>query len=149
MEATIIKRPIQHSDIGHMAIMPSDRMAAEEFNRLKIHKLYRARVWEPRNLKYHRLFFGLSRLIVENSEKWQTVEQFRHAFLVYIGKVQVVPGVDGTPVAVPDSMSFEKMDEETFDREVMERFWPVVAKELDLDEGELRADYQRILGGAW
>ncbi len=149
MQATILKRAVTREDIGRFVILPADKNSCEEFNRLKLHKLYRARVWEPRNLKYHRLFFALLKLVVQNSDKWQNEEQLRHAFLIYIGKVQVVPGLDGNPVAVPDSMAFEKMDEETFDREIMERFWPVVARELDLDEGELRADYQRILGGAW
>ena len=145
MNCNIIKRTVRDTDVGHEAIMPSDRQSAEGFNRLKLHKLYRAKVWEPRNIKYHRLFFGLCNLVIQNSEKWQTVDQFRKAFLVYAGFVSIVPGINGVDIPVPDSMAFDKMDEETFDAEVMPIFWQVCAKELGLDIEDLKANYEKYL----
>lgn len=151
MNCTVIKRPVRKTDMGNYALFPVYRNDHTEVGKLTTDRTYRARVWRPRNLKYHNLFFALCALVVDNSEKWQTVEQFRQAFLIFIGYVQIIPGLDGNPVAVPDSMKFDRLDEDQFESEIMARFWPVVAKELDLDEGELRADYQRILseGGGW
>lgn len=145
MNCTVVKRYINPADAGQFALFPVYRSGIDEIGKLKVNWQYRAKVWRPRNLKYHNLFFALCALVVDNSEKWQTVEQFRQAFLIFIGYVQIIPGLDGKPVAVPDSMKFDRLDEDQFESEIMARFWPVVAKELDLDEGELRADYQRIL----
>lgn len=131
--------------MGNYALFPVYRADHEEFKRLKFQRVYTAKVWEPRNLKYHRLFFSLCNLVVRNSEKWTTVDQFRKAFLIYAGFMEIVPGLNGVDVVVPDSMAFDRMDEETFDSEVMPMFWQVVARELKLDIEDLKQNYERYL----
>ena len=148
MNCHVIRRPVRKSDMGNYALFPVYREDHEEIKRLKLDKTYKARVWEPRNVKYHRLFFGLCNLVIQNSEKWQTVDQFRKAFLVYAGFVSIVPGINGVDIPVPDSMAFDKMDEETFDAEVMPIFWQVCARELGLDIEDLKANYEKYLEGA-
>ena len=145
MNCTVVKRYINPADAGQFALFPVYRSGIDEIGKLKVNWQYRAKVWRPRNLKYHNLFFALCALVVDNSEIWQTVDQFRKAFLIYAGFVEVVPGIDGEPVAVPDSMAFDKMDEETFDRDVMPMFWQVVARELKIDIEDLKLNYERYL----
>ena len=145
MNAHFVKRAVSRTDMGNYALFPVYRNDHEELRRLKFHRVYTAKVWEPRNGKYHRLFFALCRLVVDNSGQWASVDQFRKAFMMYGQFVEIIPGIDGHPVAVPDSMAFDKMDEETFDREVMPLFWQACARELGLDVEDLKTNYERYL----
>ena len=145
MTGNVVKRIITSKDLGFCAMFPAYNKDREEFNRLQQGQIYAARVWEPRNVKYHRLFFALCRLVVDNSGQWASVDQFRKAFMVYGQFVEIIPGIDGNPVAVPDSMAFDRMDEETFDAEVMPVFWQVCARELGKDVEDLKANYERYL----
>lgn len=71
----------------------------------------------PRNPKHHRKFFALLHVISENSETYDTTEKALVALKLVTGHFDlVVDPKSGQIVQVPKSISYERMDQDEFER---------------------------------
>lgn len=68
----------------------------------------------PRSLQHHRLFFKKLQNLLARSETFDSLDKLRSWLMIGAGYVDFVPGMDGKPCAIPQSMDFESMDEATF-----------------------------------
>lgn len=71
----------------------------------------------PRHGKHHRKMFALLALIADNSETYDTTEKALVAVKLVAGYCDpVIHPVTGEMVPVPQSCSYESMDQDVFDR---------------------------------
>ena len=82
---------------------------------LPMNSVQRAKVYKPRNIKFHRKWFALLQVLFPNQEAWPTFELFRRAIQRACGYCEVV-----NSQVFDVSIKFSKMDETEF-RELFER----------------------------
>lgn len=70
--------------------------------------------WIPRSPGSHRFFFHKLNTLLDRTEAFDDAGKLRAWLLMGAGHCDFVPGLDGTPNAVPKSMDFESMDEAAF-----------------------------------
>ncbi len=70
-----------------------------------------------RNPRFHRMFFALLKLLVDNTEKFETVDQALLAIKIACHEVDTqIDVATGNLCYIPRSISFESMDEARFRR---------------------------------
>jgi hypothetical protein len=97
-------------------LIPADIHAEEMFNTIKNGKDVILRVFKPRNVQHHRKLFAVLNCVVENSEKYNDVEELLIIVKLAVGYATVVQGMDGEMYRVPRSISFSSMPQDEFDR---------------------------------
>lgn len=70
--------------------------------------------WFPRHGKFHRLHFVMLTAIFDAQEQFQQPEHLRQWLEVGAGHALFVPGPNGKTVAIADSISFKRLDDEAF-----------------------------------
>lgn len=83
-----------------------------------------------RNPKFHRKFFALLKLGFENQERLDTMEKYRMVTIMKAGFFEIVPNKNGEPYYIPQSIAFEKMDEEKFNK-LFDAVLGVISKQLE------------------
>lgn len=133
------------------SLYPSDTTSLNVFNQIKENEPYMIKIWKPRNIKLHNLYFALLKLFVHNTsiEDFQpkddtpaaeqhAIDTFRKAVQIYIGSYEIITGVDGkTEYIVPKSISFETMDEEEFRATIFNPTLEIISKMLNVEKEEL------------
>lgn len=70
----------------------------------------------PRNGKHHRKFFALLQLIAENSETYNTTDKALVAVKLVTGHFDLIQNpITGEISQIPKSVSYESMDQESFE----------------------------------
>ena len=94
-------------------LVPADRLAAEDVERLAIAKPVLVEAKQPRSLPHHRLLFALLRKVADNCEGVT-----EHALLswlkVKLGHVEHMPLGFGKSYEAPASISFAAMSQPEF-----------------------------------
>ena len=70
----------------------------------------------PRNVQFHRKGFALINLAFENQDKYDSLEVFRKILTIKAGYFDEVEGKNGDLYYLPQSLSFEKMNAEKFEK---------------------------------
>jgi hypothetical protein len=100
-------------------LVPADIHAEEMFNTIKDGKHVLLRIFKPRNVQHHRKLFAVLNCVVENSEKYNDVNELLVIVKLAVGYATVVQGMDGEMCRIPRSISFSSMAQDEF-----ERFFP-------------------------
>lgn len=116
MKAILIK-----SDKGLRGSTAADHDAWIKFKRrlerMPVGSWLRLEWARPRHGKHHRKMFALLALIADNSETYDTTEKALVAVKLVSGYCDpVIHPVTGDMVPVPQSCSYESMDQDVFDR---------------------------------
>jgi Protein of unknown function (DUF1367) len=69
---------------------------------------------EPRSPKHHGLFFAKVGALLERQEQFDTEDKLRMWLTVGAGYCDLVPGPKGKPVALPQSIAWDRMEEPEF-----------------------------------
>jgi hypothetical protein len=99
------------------SLCPADDEAKEALSSIRDGEQIRADVRRLRNLRFHRLFFGLLNLVQANTN-YRSVDELLAVVKLGIGHVELVVTPDGDALWLPKSISFAKMDDLEF-----RRFW--------------------------
>jgi len=100
---------------------------------------------KARNWKNHKRFFAMVKLVFENQDKYQIMDELLTELKLIAGHYKIHVTNKGEPVYIPKSISFEKMDEvefQTFFDHVIDAalskklIW--IAKEQFIEELQLR-----------
>lgn len=75
-----------------------------------VHFIYRL----PRSPKHHRFFFARVRELFEMQERFTESEHMLEFLKVGAGHVDLLPGRDGVPVAIPRSIAWHALEEQGF-----------------------------------
>jgi hypothetical protein len=94
---------------------PSDPQAQELFDAFKVGDVCRFKPTRVRNAAFLRKFFALVRLCVDNTEGWD-VQSLREYVAIQTGWFEpyTIPVMPGVVLKRPKSISFAKMDSESF-----------------------------------
>lgn len=128
-------------------LAPADDHAREVLRRWQVGEQLKADVRKPRAHRSLRRYWALVNLVYQNSEQFKSREAV-HAYLkIRAGHcTPIVSKSTGEVFLVPDSISYDRLDETEF-REVWERVVQVVADEI-LGTGvpEIEAEIARLCG---
>lgn len=91
----------------------------------------------PRNVQFHKLFFALMNLALENQDRYENMDHLLTAVKVAVGYADTVILRTGETAFIPKSISFAKMDEDEF-RVFFNRVVDVVLRDI-LPEGNTRS----------
>lgn len=86
----------------------------------------------PRSPKHHGLFFAKLTNLLARTEAFDDLDKLRYWLVMGAGYFDLVPGFDGKPNAIPQSLDFESMDEAEFSelhRQVDTFLWTTRAQE--------------------
>jgi hypothetical protein len=72
------------------------------------------RAWGRRSTMQHNYGFALLNHLFEAQELYPTLDHFREALLIHLGRCSRYPQRDGTEIVIADSMSFAKMSRQEY-----------------------------------
>ncbi len=131
------------------ALRPADERAEEEFRKIKAGDLVMVDVKRPRNLAFHRKYFGLLDLVLNALPEgtYGNVDQLHEGLKLALGYRTPIKLLDGTDAYLPGSISFAKMSQAEF-----ERFYDDVCNFLcknflpGVKPGNLKSQLSEMLG---
>lgn len=128
-------------------LRPMSSLDAEQLDELPNGCEVRVSITRPRSVKMHRLFFAALALIFKNQERYQTLDQLLSAVKVELGYVEWFTMRDGREIGIPQSIAFNKMDQQGFN-EFWERFCDLVAQRIipGLKRAELERELREMIG---
>jgi hypothetical protein len=95
----------------------ADAATENIWRKYKLNDIYRAKVTKPRNYKHHCMFMALLELTFQNQERYRDFKIFRRAIALAAGHVEQIISLDGEPVLVPLSYSYDELpDEDEFSK---------------------------------
>jgi hypothetical protein len=97
---------------GHF--IPSDEQSREEAN--KIAPGAEVKATRSRNPQFHRKSFALIKLGFSNQDTYESMEVYRKVITIKAGYYDEIPDKNGSPYYIPKSISFEKMNQQTFEQ---------------------------------
>jgi len=95
-------------------LKPLDEESEEALKRFKIGETIKAKVSKPRNYKFHKKYYSLLKLVLENQDQYITIEELLIAIKLKLKMYDVRMSIDNKPFPVLHSISFAKMDELEF-----------------------------------
>lgn len=97
-------------------LIPVDEDATALMNSLKEERDVMVSVHAPRSTDQHRLFFGLLKILVNNTDDvFLSIEDARKRLMIATGEVDIfINPDDGKTYLTPKSISFESMDQASF-----------------------------------
>jgi hypothetical protein len=106
------------------------------------------RITRPRNVKHHRLFFGLLGLVFKSQNYYATSEHMLDDIKIAVGHYEVVPSKFGGTRRRPKSINFNSMDQTAFN-EFYEKAMHFILTEIlpRMDRADLEQRVYEILGG--
>ena len=93
---------------------PADEEAVAALRTIKHDKVVQIEIRQPRNLQFHRKLFAMLRIVLDNQEHYQSVEELLDMCKIAIGHCHSIVSRDGEIVKIPQSIAFHTMDNTTF-----------------------------------
>lgn len=131
------------------ALLPSTQEGRDVLAGIASGKEVMIEIKTARNVRFHRLFFGMLNLLVENSDSFDTVDQALTAVKIATGEVDpVIDAKTGKTFWVTRSIAFESCSQERFSR-IFERALFVICDRwlIGTDTETLRAEIFDLVDG--
>ena len=96
------------------SLKPSDEQSEEYFKKLKIGTIVSCDIKKPRNVKFHRKFFALLKLVLNNQERYTNTDQLLIAIKLKLGMYTICKSLTDKPFPILKSISFARMDDLEF-----------------------------------
>lgn len=104
---------------------------------------YKAKISMPRNIKFHRKFFGLMKTVFDNQEQFDNMEYMRKEIIKAAGFYNSYFGIDGVEIIEAKSIKFGSMGEDEFS-ELYNRVLDVVVEHFGHDRQALRDEIEQF-----
>ena len=126
-------------------LYPTDEQGEAVLRNIGQGEIVSIEVKRPRNLAFHRKFFALLQLILENQSHYKSVDDLLDVCKIRTGHCKTVATRDGD-LKIPLSISFAKMDDAEF-ADFYERAVAWVVEEVipGLDRGHLDEEVRAAL----
>ena len=96
------------------SFVPVSDAARDFLRKTKVGDIVELHGSKPRNLKHHRKFFELLKIILANQDFYKSMDELLAVCKLAIGHVEIVRTKYGD-VRIPKSISFASMDQSAFD----------------------------------
>ena len=97
-------------------LVPVDDIGEDALKKLKHGAEVQIEMRQKRNLKHSRKYWALVNLVFENQERFSSPKQIHNALKEAAGLYEVQQRLDGKPMRVLSSTSFEDMDQIAFSK---------------------------------
>lgn len=131
------------------SLVPEDQEAQDVMGKIKHGNLVHVEIKRTRNLKHHKKYWALINLVFENQERYASPKQIHNALKEAAGLYEVQQKLNGQPMPVLSSTSFEDMDQTAFAKYynqccdiLAKTFLPGVTKD------DLRREVEEIIGAS-
>jgi hypothetical protein len=126
-------------------LRPANAPAEAAMQKIKLGSEVRVEIKRPRNIRHHKKFFAMLKIVFENQEHYQSMDVLLGVCKLATGWADVVQTKHGT-VGLPKSIAFHKMNAEQFEQ-FYERAVDWVAQEVipGLQRGDLDESVEREL----
>lgn len=94
---------------------------------------------QARNPQFHRKYFALLKIGFENQDTYNDLEIYRQVIVIKAGYVHWVEGKDGHSYPLPQSISFEKMKQENFEK-LYAATLEIISKEIDTSKINIESE---------
>jgi hypothetical protein len=126
-----------------------DDAGKDLLRKIKIGKVVKCDVSQPRNIKHHRKFFALLNTVWTAAGDWPTVDDLLVELKIKLGITrEVVIRESGEVVKIVGSISFAAMDQEAFDTFYERAIQALCFMVGGMDPGMLRDEVMRNLATA-
>jgi len=126
-----------------------DDAGKDLLRKIKIGKVVKCDVSQPRNIKHHRKFFALLNTVWTAAGDWPTVDDLLVELKIKLGITrEVVIRESGEVVKIVGSISFAAMDQEAFDTFYERAIQALCFMVGGMDPGMLRDEVMRNLAAA-
>lgn len=114
----------------------------EKAQKIKIGEIHKCSITKPRNLKHHKMFFGLINMVYDNQERFQHIEDLREQLIIEAGYFETYISLQGEVVRKAKSMSFASMDQWEF-QELYERIKDVICIHFRITSEQIEEEIHR------
>lgn len=131
-------------------LRPSDEASEETYRRFKLGQIYRADVVKPREHRSLRRYWGLVKIVYQNSDQFRSEDQVHQFLKIRAGHcTEIVSKATGEIFLVADSINYDTLDEAEFE-DVWMRIVKAVCEDIlpGIDEQELEYEILKIIGAA-
>ena len=87
----------------------------DKMKRIKVGDFLECEIKKPRNYMFHKKFFALLNMIYQNQERYNNIDHLRNDLTIEAGYYRLRDNLKGEQVYEANSISFSKMNEETFE----------------------------------
>lgn len=87
----------------------------DKLKKIKVGKLIKCKVTQPRNLLFHRKLFSLLNLVYQNQDHYNNINHLRRDLTVASGFYTQRKTIKGDTITEPLSISFSSMKQDVFD----------------------------------
>lgn len=99
----------------NFGIKPAYNSDYENFKKIPLNEVFEIEYKKKRNIKFHRMFFGLLNLAFENQSLFTNLDDMRYCLLLEAGiSEEKVNPITSEIFKVPKSLNFASMDEIEF-----------------------------------
>ena len=95
------------------SLQPADEAGEAAIRKLGLGELVTVEVKRPRNGKFHRKFFAMLQIILQNQEHYQSIDDLLDVCKLRTGHCRAIQTKQGE-VKIPKSISFSAMDDTEF-----------------------------------
>lgn len=95
------------------ALYPVDETGEAAVRKFGLGEILSVEVKRPRNATFHRKFFAMLQIILQNQEAYKSIEDLLDVLKLRIGHCRTVTTKHGD-VQIPESISFAAMDDTVF-----------------------------------
>lgn len=93
---------------------PADDRTEDQAKNFGLGEVVRIKFFSSRNIRHHRLFFGLLNLVFANQDKYLSLEGLRFAVTIQAGYVEEIKLKGDTVILKPKSIAFARMSQVEF-----------------------------------
>jgi len=111
--------------------------------KLKNGEMFKVKVVRPRNLNFHRKFFGMLRLAFDNQEVYEDFDVFEEVIKLGIHHVSCFYMPNGYPCYKSKSISFAKMSQDEFE-EFYEKAGRYIEREFKIEWEDLSREAEEV-----
>jgi len=123
-------------------LKPIDNEATEALKNIKLDTVVSCEIKRIRNYEHHKKFYSLLNIVLENTEKYNTIDQLLIEIKLRLGYVDMII-VDSKTIFTTKSISFAKMDQDTFNIfysktiDIVLKYFIVGANKIELENAVL------------
>ena len=119
-------------------LLPAYDSDKEIYDKLKLNEIHFFKTANMRSPEFHRKYFALIKLCFENQEQFGDMQDLRYYMQMKAGYYRIVP-TDKGQMILPESIAFEKMDNETF-KELYSKVLDIVCVMLNGKQEHIEAE---------
>ena len=108
----------------------------ELIKKLKVNTEYQCEIKRPRNYKFHKKYFSLIKMLFDNQERYNDINDLRHDLIIEAGYYRKYINIQGVEVKTALSISFAKMTQTDFD-ELYSKTLDIIVEFFNFDKQDI------------